>query len=170
MLASWQSCFVIFTISSMPIHITYLRTLWRSKKLLNVGFFWHLFWFCFFRYVLCWLYPLRILNQYCETRSIDSSFFFLTMACIVCKTFQIIAKNVVLTIFLIILTWMCAYGHKHTMVTHIILDAAIEQWRGCLTRNILYPCFLCLLFLLMPMAMVLLAPFLLHWGSFFFLH
>jgi presenilin-like A22 family membrane protease len=67
------------------------------------------------------------MNQYCETRSIDSSSFFLTMTCVVCKTFQIIAKNVVLTIFLTVLTWMCVYGHKHMMVTHIFLDVAIEQ-------------------------------------------
>jgi hypothetical protein len=65
------------------------------------------------------------MSQYYETRSINSNFFFLTMACVVCGTFQILAKNGVLTIFLMILTWMCAYGHEDMMVAHILLDATI---------------------------------------------
>jgi hypothetical protein len=57
-----------------------------------------------FSLCFCWLYPLRIMNQYCEIRSIDSSFFFLTMACVICGTFQILVKNEVLTIFLTVFT------------------------------------------------------------------
>ncbi len=44
------------------------------------------------------------------------------------------------------------------MVTCILLDAAIQQWRGCLTHNILYPCIMRPLLLLMPITMVFLAP------------
>jgi hypothetical protein len=44
------------------------------------------------------------------------------MACVVCGTFQILVKNGVLIVFLMILTWMCAYGHEDKMVTRILLD------------------------------------------------
>jgi hypothetical protein len=76
------------------------------------------------------------MSQYYKTRSIDSNFFFLTMACVVCGTFQILAKNGVLIVFLTIFTWMCAYGHEDMMVTCILLDVVISQWHGYLTHNI----------------------------------
>jgi len=99
-------------------------------------------------------------NQYYETRSIKFSFFFLTMACVVCGAFQFFAKNGVLIIFLTVLTWMCAYGHEHMMVTHIQLDATIWHWLGYLTHNNIYLCFLHLLLFLMLITMVFLASLL----------
>ncbi len=120
----------LFLLSSLSLACLFtsffLRLFWWSKKLFNVGFSWHIFQFCVFHYVPYWLYPLCIVNQYCETRSINFSFFFLTMACVVCETFKILAKNWVLMVFKIVLTWMCACGNKHMMVTYIRLDATIQ--------------------------------------------
>jgi len=67
-------------------------------------------------------------------------------------------KKWVVRVFMMILTWMCACGNEHTMVTNILLDVAIQQWHGCLTHNILYPCYLRLSLLLMPIGMVFLVP------------
>jgi hypothetical protein len=54
----------------------------------------------FFHYILCWLYPLCIMSQYYEIRSIDSSFFFLTMACVVCEIIMVAYTLYSCTLFL----------------------------------------------------------------------
>ncbi len=115
-------------------------------------------WLHFFGYVPCWLYPLCILSQNCETRSLDFIFFFLTMAHVVCKTFKILAKIGVLIVFLTVLPWMCAYSNGYAMVTRILLNVVTQQWHGCLIDNILYSYYLCFLFLLTLIGMVFLAP------------
>jgi len=157
MLSLQQSCFVIFIISNVPIQ----------------SFFWELYGgvknslvlvsldICpSFVFLLCsfMLYPLRIMNQNCETRSLNFIFFFLIMACVICWRIKILAKNGVLIVFLMVLIWMCAYDNKHMMVTHILFIVVIWQWHGCWTHNIFYPCYLCLLLLLMLIGMVFLAP------------
>jgi hypothetical protein len=57
-----------------------------------------------FHYAPCWLYPLCIMSQYCETWFINFSFFFLIVACVIYGTFQILPKSGVFTIFLNVLT------------------------------------------------------------------
>jgi hypothetical protein len=64
------------------------------------------------------------MNQNCETRFLDSIFFFLIMACVVCGTFKILVKNGVLIVFMTVFTWM-ACGDGHMMVTHILFHAMI---------------------------------------------
>jgi hypothetical protein len=64
------------------------------------------------------------MNQFSKTSFIHSSFFFLTMTCVVYMIIQILTKNGVLTVFLTVLIYMC--DHAHMMVTHILFDVTIQ--------------------------------------------
>jgi hypothetical protein len=61
---------------------------------------------------------------------------------------------------------MGACDHIHTMVTPFLLNVMIWQWLGYITHKIFHPCFISLLHLQMPMAMVFSSPPLLPLGFF----
>jgi hypothetical protein len=71
------------------------------------------------------------MTKFFKTSSIDSSFFFLTMAYVVFETFQIFMKNEVLIVFLTVFTCMCAYNHGMVTIMMIIIMLIITG-RLCL--------------------------------------
>ncbi len=80
---------------------------------------------------------------------------------------QILSRNGIHTILLMVVTCKCACDDEHMMVSRISLDAIIWYWLNCLIYNILYPSFLSLFILQMLIMMVFLASFLPPMWSFF---